>query len=99
MAYVRPNLNEIVAGMPAVQARVKAQAVGVEMRMKSVLAGHIRTGKLFHSVKVERAFKGKDYWIHVSAKYVVPANYGHLNKWSGKRVEGIQFIKKAVYGA
>jgi hypothetical protein len=99
MVYVRPNLNEVVAGMPAVQARVKAQAVGVETRMKAVLAKHIRTGNLFRSVKVERAFKEKDYWIHVSAKYVIPANYGSINSWSHKRIEGIHFIKKAVYGA
>lgn len=95
MAYVRPNLNEIVAEMPVVQARVKGLAMRTEAKIKAIIAPHNKTGHLFESVSVERAFKRKDWWIYVSASYAVPANYGHVS--FGRRIEGINFIKGAVY--
>ena len=98
MAHVRKNLNKIVAELPGVQAQIKANAEDRANRIEGILAGHIVTGRLFSSVKVERSFQHKDYWIHVSAPYVVPANYGFKHHWTGKRVEGINFIKGAIYG-
>jgi hypothetical protein len=99
MAYVRRNLNEVVAELPKVQETVKGQAVALEGRMKALIAPHSKTGRLFHSVNVERAFKHKDWWVNVEAKYVVPVNYGFIHHWSHKRVEGLNFIKGALYGA
>jgi hypothetical protein len=97
MAYVRKNLNEVIAGMPAVQARVHAVAIEGEGRIKAAIAPHTKTGRLISSVHVERANRF-DYWIHVTAPYAVPLNYGFKHNWTGKHIEGINFIKAAIYG-
>lgn len=98
MAHVRRNLDEIVAGLPGVQARVRFQAEALEARMKSLILPHSKTGNLFRSVSVERAFRGKDYWVHVSAHYAVPVNYGFEHNFAHRHITGINFIKGAVYG-
>lgn len=97
MAYVRKNLNEIIANRDDVQAAVRKVAYETEGKLKAALAGHVRTGHLIGSVGVERANK-LDYWVYVSADYAVPLNFGFDNHWGGKHFAGLQFIKKAVYG-
>jgi hypothetical protein len=98
MAYVRSNLNEIVAEMPGVQAHVRAQAYKYQARIKAAIVPISRTGNLFDSVVVERAFKGKDYWIYIEASYAVPVNYGFKHNWTGDRIRGRHFLKAAIYG-
>jgi hypothetical protein len=98
MAHVRSNLNEIVASMPKVQASVRSQAEALEMRMKALIAPHSKTGHLFRSVNVERAFKRKDWWVTISASYAIPVNYGFVHNFSHRRIEGINFIKGAIHG-
>lgn len=97
MAYVRSNLDEVVAGLPGVNATVEQAAEKAAARMRAKIAPHIKTGQLFRSVQVERA-NSKDYWIHVSVPYVVPANYGFRHHWAHRHITGIHFIKFAVYG-
>jgi hypothetical protein len=98
MAYVRKNLDEIVAGLPGVNAQVEKVANDRAERMKAIIEPHNKTWRLWESVKVKRAFKGKDYWIHVEAHYAIPINYGFDHNWTGEHVKGINFIKGAIYG-
>lgn len=97
MAYVRKNLNEIVAGMPGVQARVKAQAYLLEFKIRTLIRPHSRTGFLLSSVGVERA-NDKDYWVYIGARYAAPVNFGFRHNWTKERIEGLHFIKEAIYG-
>jgi hypothetical protein len=96
MAYVRNNIEEIVAGMPGVQARVRVAAYTAEGRIKAAIAPHSKTGHLLRSVKVERA-NNKDYWVHVTASYAVPLNSGFTHNWTGKHIAGLHFMKAAIY--
>lgn len=95
MAYVRSNLDEIVAGLPGVTRAVRRQAVALEGRIKANVP--VDTGRLFRSVKVEKAAAGKDYWVHVEAEYASFVDLGFFNVWANRRLEGRNFIKKAVY--
>jgi len=97
MAYVRNNLNEIVAELPGVQARVKKQAHLLEFKIKNLIRPHSRTGFLLSSVGVERA-NDKDYWVYVGARYAAPVNFGFTHNWTRERIEGLHFIKGAIYG-
>ncbi|WP_026415392.1 DUF5403 family protein [Actinomadura oligospora] len=97
MAYVRNNLNEVIAELPGVQARVRAVADKTEARIKTAIAPHSKTGYLLSSVGVERA-SSKDYWVYVGARYAVPLNYGFVHNWTKERVEGLHFIKGVIYG-
>lgn len=97
MVYVRNNLDEIVAGMDGVQSRVHAAAVAAEGRIKAAIAPHTKTGHLIGSVHVERA-NGKDYWVHVSASYARPLNFGFVHNWTGEHIAGLHFMKAAIYG-
>jgi hypothetical protein len=98
MAFVRKNLDEIVAELPQVQAAVKRQAMQLEARMKGLILPHSKTGNLFRSVDVERAPSGKDQLVTISAHYAVPVNYGFEHNHANRHIAGISFIKGAIYG-
>ncbi|MEU5878183.1 DUF5403 family protein [Spirillospora sp. NPDC047279] len=97
MAYVRKNLDEVIAELPGVQARVKAAALKTEAKIKVAIAPHSKTGYLLSSVGVERA-NSKDYWVFVGARYAVPVNFGFTHNWTNERIKGLHFIKGAIYG-
>ena len=98
MAFVRRNLDEIVAGLPGVNAEVKGQAVALESRMKAIVLPHNKSGHLFRSIEVKRSFKGKDYFVVIEARYAAAVNYGFIHNFSHKHIDGINFIKGAIYG-
>jgi len=98
MAYVRKNLNEIVAELPGVQAHVSSQASQLKSRIQRHIIPFSKTGNLFRSVKIEMSAKGKDRWVVVEADYAAAVNFGFTHNWTGDRIAGKNFIKKAVYG-
>ncbi|QFG25449.1 DUF5403 family protein [Actinomadura sp. WMMB 499] len=97
MAYVRNNLNEIVAELPGVQAAVRKQAYLLEFRIRTLIRPHSRTGFLLSSVGVERA-NDKDYWVYIGARYAAPVNFGFKHNRTEERIQGLHFIKGAIYG-
>lgn len=99
MAFIDPDIEEMVAGLPEVQARVSAAAEAGAVRIRTVLVPHTVTGRLLASVDVTRSIKGKDRWINVSAPYVVPANYGFYHVKARRFIHGIHFVEAAAGGA
>ncbi|WP_433332532.1 DUF5403 family protein [Spirillospora sp. CA-294931] len=97
MAYVRNNLNEIIAELPGVQARVRAVALKTEAKIKVAIAPHSKTGFLLSSVGIERA-NDKDYWVFVGARYAIPVNFGFTHNWTHERIRGLHFLKGAIFG-
>lgn len=96
MAFVRSNLDEIVAGLPGVTRVVRGVAVKLEARIKARVP--VDTGTLFDSINVELAQAGKDYWVNIDAYYATFVDLGSFNVWANRRLEGRHFIKEAIHG-
>jgi hypothetical protein len=95
---LRPDLDEFVAHLPEVGARLDQAAETGASRIRAVISPHNRTGRLFRSVSVQRSFTGTDRWINVDAPYAAPVNYGFIHNRTHEFIEGIHFIQIALGG-
>lgn len=93
MGWVHPRTNEIVAGLPGVQAEVSALAVRQHAKVIAKASRHIDTGRLISNITIENHRKGKAIVFHDPA--ILSLNYGHHTK-KGRWVEGIHIIEEAL---
>lgn len=101
MAYIRPDIEEFVAGLPEVQDKVEDAAERGADRIATIVAPHIRTGRLYASIGVSRSFKGKDRWINIGGDgidYLIPVNYGFWHVRARRLIHGIHAIEAAAGG-
>lgn len=69
--------DEWVAEQGFVNREVYRHAYTFAIRWKMAMNSHSRTGRFRDSISVERAFKGKDYWVVADVEYASWAEYGH----------------------
>ncbi|MFD0374664.1 DUF5403 family protein [Streptomyces sp. NPDC127112] len=89
MAELMRKLDEHIAGLPGVNARVRAEAQMRGAIMRSIIAPHSKSGELLGSIFVEAA-NDKDYIVGSSDPNAVSKNYGT------SRTRGIHFIEGAM---
>lgn len=78
--------DEDIAGLPAVNTEVLAEAKKFAQKWRTAMGAHHNTGDFARSIKVMKA-NSKDYWVYAAVRYGVWAEYGHAG-WTFSAREG-----------
>jgi hypothetical protein len=93
LAYVRPNLDSLVAHMGPVKRVVRQELEGRAARVQAVVSAHRDTGALSSSLEVRTNIT--DSTVSIEDRAVHAINYGHVAP-DGSWVEGIHAIEAAM---
>jgi hypothetical protein len=89
---IRPDIAEVVAGLPGVHKEVIATAhKGAKILRKKIAKD---TGAMARSVRVE--VLAKDAFFGIGDDGAIGYNFGHLNNWSGEPVTGSHVIERTI---
>jgi hypothetical protein len=86
------SINRVISRLPEVNRALQLEAKSRAKIAEAIRAMHERTGNL--SVKVEHG--RVDWYIVLDDPAAFSIEFGHMNKRTGKYVEGLHILSKAT---